>query len=484
MSKTRLICLKVLFGFFFAAVLNAANVDAQQPNSNLNAAAKIALERACHFYRSEVAVRGGYVYYYSPDLTTRLGEGPASETQIWVQPPGTPTVGLAFLAAYRATNNNQHLEAAVAAGRALAYGQLKSGAWTNSIDFNSNGQTAAYRNGKGKGRNFSTLDDGISQTAIQFLMKLDQATGFRNEEIHSAATDALQALLDAQFANGAFPQGWDDDSDNNRAHRKANFPDHDWKTEGRIKNYWDMATLNDGMAGTITDTLIVAHEIYEADVPSDQQQALARLKRFGRWLMAAQLPEPQPGWAQQYNDEMQPIWARRFEPPAVAGRESQDVIAALIRIADFTSDSEYLIPIPAALRWLSESKLQDGRLARYYELKTNRPLYMSRAGKQYSLTYDDSRLPNHYGWKVENRLATLTASYENALKNQPAAESARIALTDVRQVIADLDDKGRWVTTFAGESLPGQPKFRPGDQYISSRVFADRIQLLAEFLQQ
>ena len=36
--------------------------------------------------------------------------------------------------------------------------------------------------------------------------------------------------------------------------------------------------------------------------------------------------------------------------------------------------------------------LPDGRLARYYELGANRPLYVQRRGKVYSLTYDDSAL--------------------------------------------------------------------------------------------
>lgn len=54
-----------------------------------------ALRKAAEFYRTRVATHGGYVYYYSPDLSRRLGEGVASDSQIWVQPPGTPTVGMA-----------------------------------------------------------------------------------------------------------------------------------------------------------------------------------------------------------------------------------------------------------------------------------------------------------------------------------------------------------------------------------------------------
>jgi hypothetical protein len=42
------------------------------------------------------------VNYVSEDLRHRQGEGVAGPSEIWVQPPGTPTVGLAFLAAYEA----------------------------------------------------------------------------------------------------------------------------------------------------------------------------------------------------------------------------------------------------------------------------------------------------------------------------------------------------------------------------------------------
>ncbi len=52
------------------------------------------MKKAATFFTSQIALRGGYVYHYTLDLKTRWGEGKASETQIWVQPPATPTVGM------------------------------------------------------------------------------------------------------------------------------------------------------------------------------------------------------------------------------------------------------------------------------------------------------------------------------------------------------------------------------------------------------
>jgi len=88
-----------------------------------------ALERATEFLRS-ISTHGGYLWKYSEDLKERWGEGKASQTQIWVQPPGTPSVGMIFLRAYEVTGDKRYLEAAKEAGDALAWGQLESGGWT------------------------------------------------------------------------------------------------------------------------------------------------------------------------------------------------------------------------------------------------------------------------------------------------------------------------------------------------------------------
>lgn len=261
---------------------------------------------------------------------------------------------------------------------------------------------------------------------------------------------------------------------------KASFPEHDWRTEGRVKNYWDMPTLNDGVAGAVADALLEARAVYGEKRIAD---ALARL---GDFLILAQLPEPQPGWAQQYDLKMRPIWARVFEPAAVAGRESQDAIETLLKIAAATGDRKYLAPIPAALDWLQRSTLPDGRLARYYELRTNKPLYMKRlGGKRYELTYDDSDLPGHYGWKTDSRVAGLRRRYEQQAAGRPAPQSRpdRAALAaKAEEAIRALDDQGRWVSVFAGEALVGQPKFPAGYRYLSSAVFARNVGVLSDFL--
>ena len=286
---------------------HAGRIGADEGSMELRKQAVVSLKRAAMFFHGEVAVHGGYVYYYSLDLKQRWGEGVATPSQIWVQPPGTPTVGMAYLKAYAATGDPFYLDAATDAAESLVYGQLQSGGWTNCVDFDPRGRVALYRNGRGGGPNNSSLDDGQTQSAIRLLVQLDKALDFEHQSIRESAQIALDALLAAQFPNGAFPQVWKGPVEQQPV-LKASYPRYDWRTEGRVKNYWDMYTLNDNVCGYVADALIEASRAYGHD-----RYELA-LRRLGDFLLLAQMPDPQPAWAQQYNYDMHPIWRGNSNP--------------------------------------------------------------------------------------------------------------------------------------------------------------------------
>jgi hypothetical protein len=67
--------------------------------------AETVLRNASAYFQS-ISTLGGYVGIYSIDLKQRYGEAvyeKAKASEIWVQPPGTPSVGECFLRAYRLT---------------------------------------------------------------------------------------------------------------------------------------------------------------------------------------------------------------------------------------------------------------------------------------------------------------------------------------------------------------------------------------------
>src|SRR5262245_5630425 len=237
-----------------ASFLSIHTVCAQTPNENLRADALKAMKSAAKFYRTHVASHGGYVYYYSVDLKDRWGEGKADIHTLFVQPPGTPTVGMAYLKAHEATRDAYYLDAAHETAEALVYGQLQSGGWTQTIPFAPWIRLGKYRNAKGGKWNVSSLDDDQTQAALRMLMHADRALDFKHESIHEAVTYGLKALLAAQFPNGAFPQVWTKPVEAKPV-VKAKFPGDNWRTEGKERNYWDFYTLNDNLAGTVADTL-------------------------------------------------------------------------------------------------------------------------------------------------------------------------------------------------------------------------------------
>ncbi|MDI1248728.1 MAG: pectate lyase [Lacunisphaera sp.] len=485
--------------------------SADNDNTALRADALAGLKRAATYFRTQVASHGGYVYYVSEDLKQHVGEGIATRDQIFVEPPGTPTVGRAYLEAYEATGDGYYLEAAKETAYALIYGQLESGGWSQRIDFDPNGtHVGRYRNGKGKkdGFNHSSLDDNQTQSSIQFLARLDKALQFKDATIHESAQYALAGLLKAQFPIGAFPQGWKEPVATYPV-LKASYP-AEWLRVWPHENYSKYYTLNDGLVGTVSDTLLAAVEAYPNDIYR------AALTRLGDFLVLAQMPDPQPVWCQQYNYEMQPTWARKFEPPAICTFESEDAIKTLMKVYRVTGDRKYLEPIPRALAYLRTCVLPDGQVPRYFELQTNRPLYMTRkpgvsgnsnAPGYYDFSYSDKNLPSHYGWKQTPRLDDIEKEFA-ALRQGPvpparlaqkvtregklvaidpaeyaAKPSVKQLEREVRQILRALDQQGRWLTVYDGKArLIGQPKFAKGFRYLSSNDFNYNVEVLSKYL--
>src|SRR5689334_6595532 len=93
------------------------------------------MKRATRFMVEKVAYNGGYVWAYLPDMSRRWGEMEAYPSMVWVQPPGTATMGHLFLDAYHATGDDYYYQAAEKAAQALIWGQNAAGGWHYMIDF-------------------------------------------------------------------------------------------------------------------------------------------------------------------------------------------------------------------------------------------------------------------------------------------------------------------------------------------------------------
>src|SRR5215813_14506664 len=248
-------------------------------------------------------------------------------------------------------------------------------------------------------------------------MRVDRALNFSDSAVHEAARFALDKLVAAQYPIGAWPQRYSKlPNFSNYPVKRASYPESgSQKWPG--PNYQDRYTFNDNTIADAIDMMLEAARIYT------EPRYRAAAEKGGQFILMAQMPEPQPAWAQQYDADMHPAWARVFEPPSVTGGESQGVIRTLFVLYRETGDKKYLESARRALDYLKRSVLppvenpSEARrrfrpgepvLARFYELKTNRPLYITKGTRitvtdrgptqvdGYQLSYTDESVIIYY----------------------------------------------------------------------------------------
>ncbi|MGH9939183.1 MAG: hypothetical protein ACREAM_23320, partial [Blastocatellia bacterium] len=221
-----------------------------------------------------------------------------------------------------------------------------------------------------------------------------------------------------------------------------------------------------------------------------------------------------------------------------------------------TGDKKYLEPARRALDYLKRSALppvenpSEARrrfkpgepvLARFYELKTNRPLYITKGTRVtvtdrgttqvdgYQLSYTDESVITHYSVVISGaQLGEIEADYQRLLSSDPASirrpvklrglspwaeESRRSSLPDAAAVISKMDARGAWVedgaigkadrivsvfaardmvVTIGDRTLPlkenetlqvFQGTERPRERIVRSETFARNVEALCDFLE-
>lgn len=404
-------------------------------------------------YMQSLAIEGGYVYHYSLDAKEKWGEGKTDNRTIEVQPPGTPAVGMNFLKAYLVTKNTDFLKAAEEAAAALIQGQNDLGGWDHKIYFD-----------RPKGKVVS-FDDNQTQSAISFLMALDQEVD--RPDLTKAIEKSLDMMQESQLSHGGWP--------------------HKYPWQG---NYHDYATFNDHGINDCIRVMIEASSYYgDEDINKS-------LHKVGRFLMISQLPPPQPGWAQQYNEYLQPAWARTFEPAAVCPSASVHNIHSLIDLYEYTGRGQYLEPIPDAIRWLKDSRMPNGKWGRFLELGTNKALYYDRGRIRVDSLHQLSlERRTGYGYETDltNALNAVELRFQKVSNRVSATEKInrnneiKKLTTDVRQIIKEQDTLGRWIVhqdkfrkEVQGRRWNGE--YRTEDR-ISSALFNRNVEIICNFLE-
>jgi pectate lyase-like protein len=422
--------MQLIFRNFLVLGLSLGTVQITFAQDLFTEQARRSLEKATD-YLGSISTNGGYVGIYSLDLKQRFGESKyekARTNEIWVQPPGTPSVGKAFLHAYNATNDKRYLTAARNVARALAWGQRQIGGWDHRVRVD-HLKPDSVKPERAKGR--CTYDDNISQEAISFLMALDQILD--EAWLTESVELGLQFMLKSQFANGAWPQ-W-------------------YPLRGGYHNNY---TFNDNSINDCIRIMIEAHIYY------GKKEYLDSARRGGDFMILSQWKSPQAGWAQQYDLELKPSWARSFEPPGICSAATGRNIRTLVNLYLYTKDKKYLKPISPAIDWLKRSQIKPNLWGRLYEVGSNKPVYGDRRdGNKIHYEYDKISAfeRTHYSWQSSYGIPGIIAYYEKvkqlgperfiAQRDKPLTASQRRSKAlrlagRVKTVIAAQDTNGRW----------------------------------------
>lgn len=461
--------------------------------------ANATMRRAVRFMTDKAAVRGGYVWTALPDFSRRWGELEARPTQIWVQPPGTPTIGHAFLDAYHATGEDMYLRACEATADALLAGQHPAGGWNYLVDFAGEASLTEWYDTVGANAwrleefhdkpSNATFDDATTTEAATLLLRL--VVGKRDAKYAEALDKAIKFLLDAQYASGGWPQ-------------RAPVVQGDYT--GHI-------TFNDDVIGENIKFLALCYRALGEDNANYAAFRPAIEKAMGVYLAAHQ-KGAQPGWAIYHTvGDLKPAAGRSFEPAALATHVTANNVAQLMNFYEMTGDEKFLARIPETLDWLDKvalpaDEVKDGRThPTFIEIGTDKPLYVHRLGSNvangsYFANNDPNGVITHYAQTRAIDVAGLRARYralkamsrEDAMKDNPIAIrntalprfftlksielkglgtnrgwDAADAPTEarVREVIAALNDDGFWPTPLTETSRPytgpGSATPVPGD---------------------
>lgn len=264
--------------------------------------------------------------------------------------------------------------------------QRRSGGWPKNYDRQKRLTEAQRRRVlKNKPRNDATVDNGATHTEIRLLARCYAKR--QDGRVKEAALSGIRYLLDGQYANGGWPQ---------------RFPG--------ATGYQRFITFNDNAMVGIMELLkdIADGKPEYAFVPGDVRQECAQAVERGlACVLKSQIVvagRPTAWCAQHDHVTLNPRPARSYELASISGSESVGVVRFLMRIEN--PDANIIRAIEGAADWFERSKLKGIKLvrkedaskpkgfdyvvvkdrdappmwARFYDIKTNRPIFCSRDG--------------------------------------------------------------------------------------------------------
>ncbi len=262
----------------------------------------------------------------------------------------------------------------------LSY-QLPGGGWSKDIAYGKGPRPPGTHWTAGQNPwHYAGTFDNLATTGELQLLALAQATS-PSGEVLAGLLRGVDMVLEAQFPNGGWPQ---------------NYP-----LEG---GYHDFITLNDSAMLHVLELLhlvVEGAQGFEAVDAGRRARARAAVEKGNACLLKLQVRKAV--WCAQYDAlTMRPAHARLFEPASLSGGESVDVVRHLMRQP---RNAERDGVIESAIAWFSAAKTfpatkEDGgaRWARFYDLKTQQPIFPGKRDGRHHATFEEMAAGNPVGY--------------------------------------------------------------------------------------
>jgi len=463
-------------------LLTAITVEAGVPE------AKQAMHRATQYMMDVASYQGGFVWNYLPDYSRQWGELEARRTMVWLQSPSTPDVGQVLLDAYHATGDEYYYDCASRVARCIIHGQKPCGGWNYMFDYESEDTTRAWYATIGRQAwrleefqhyyGNATFDDEATKHCAEFLLRIYLEK--KDPKFYDALKKAIGFFLQSQYPCGGWPQ------------RYPLMYDHPFRGKA---DYSSFITINDDVAPENINFLIQCY------TSLNMEELREPILRAMHCLRDLQQPLPLAGWGDQYTvSDQKPAHARSYEPRAVNTGTTVSMIRLMIDYYKLTGDKSFLQGIPDAItfiasqelprEWASEvrrSPLRDDEILapRFINPDDGKPMYVHRKGSNIcnGEYYTDSIYTStiaHYSsflaaspdmlrqalkeaealdekqLQQASPLNKAATSGPKAYYYQPGGRS-RMPIPNADEVIASLDEEGRWISVLSQISNPYKP---------------------------
>jgi len=268
---------------------------------------------------------------------------------------GTAQTAANVMYAAQVLNNSHFYDSALKAAELLLAAQHPNGYWYPQYSMTPQG-VAPYQ-----GRQPVKLQDQVQSHPILFLAYMHRVTG--DPRYLQAAIKGGEFLLSAQNKNGSWSHHYNVTTGIG---------------ETRNKQPGGGELNDDAINDSIDIMILMAHLTKDAAYVN-------ALRKAGQWLIDSQVQASMVGWAEQYDQNNKPVWARNFEPPAWSVKASSSAIRALAELYKLFNDERYLKPIQQYAKFVKQ-QFSGEPLYAYYDFKSKRAL----AAWDYKTYYLDS----------------------------------------------------------------------------------------------